>query len=147
MTYGQRQQAMNGIPFYGKGDFNFIATRGPFSSGIAIKVLPLSDLSKIQVSEPDEFEIFIKELSNSFKIGSRISGIKVNSKFVNSNKQPEYIIGKFNGFKIDKADKVIRAFIKDPNSLEIIEVYPDSLNKLNENIDYFAKTFIDFIVQ
>ena len=56
LTFGQRQQAMQGLPFYGKADFNFVASKSPFSNGIAIKLLPLSDLSRPAQVEIDEFE-------------------------------------------------------------------------------------------
>jgi hypothetical protein len=131
LTFGQRQQAMRGLPFYGKGDFNFVASRSGFSNGIAISILPLSDLSRPQQVEVD---------------GSRLTGVKVNSTFKNKKHEPENIIGKFEAFKIDKKHKTIRAFIRDPKTMEVIEVYPETLNRLNESKSYLAKTFLDFVI-
>jgi hypothetical protein len=148
LTYSQRQNAMGGLPFYGKGDFNFVASRSNFTPGIAIKLLPLSDLSKPNTDvEPTDFEKEVKELSNQFKSGSRIKGLKVNS--VHTSKNPTQIVGRFDSFKIDKNTKTIRAFITDPNTLEKHEVYPESLIKLNESADYNsakAKTFLEFLI-
>lgn len=146
LTFGQRQQAMRGLPFYGKGDFNFIASRSNFSTGISIKVLPLSDLSRVQPVDTDEFDQEIKELNSIFKKGSRLSGVKVNSVFKNKGGSPDYCIGKFEGFKIDRKQKTIRAFVRDPKTMKISEVYPETLSRLNEAKDHLAKTFIDFLI-
>lgn len=146
MTFGQRQQAMVGLPFYGKSDFNFVASKSPFSNGIAIKVLPLSDLSRITPVEIDEFEKEVREMTQHFKKGARTSGIKVNSTFINSKKEPEIVIGKFESFKIDNNSKTIRAFIRDPKTLKPVEIYPESLNRLNESKSHLAKTFLDFLI-
>lgn len=148
LTYSQRQNAMSGLPFYGKGDFNFVASRGNFTPGIAIKILPLADLSNPRGEvEPDEFETEVKQLNNMFKSGSRMKGIKVNS--IHTEKTPKQIVGKFDSFKIDKKTRTIRAFIIDPNSLEKYEVYPESLTKLNESIainEGRTKTFLEFLI-
>lgn len=148
LTYSQRQNAMGGLPFYGKGDFNFVASRGNFTPGIAIKILPLADLSNPKAEvEPDAFAEEVKQLNNMFKTGSRMRGIKVNS--VHTEKNPKPIVGKFDSFKVDKKTKTIRAFITDPNSLEKHEVYPESLMKLNESLQTDsgrAKTFLEFLI-
>jgi len=148
LTYSQRQNAMSGLPFYGKGDFNFVASRSNFTPGIAIKILPLADLSNPRGEvQPDSFEREVKELTSSFKPGSRMKGLKVNS--VHTEKNPKPIVGKFDSFKVDKNTRTIRAFIIDPNSLEKYEVYPESLTKLNESVSHDtgrAKTFLDFLI-
>lgn len=148
LTYSQRQNAMGGLPFYGKGDFNFIASRGNFTPGIAIKLLPLADLSRPNTDvDVSDFDREIKELSANFKPGSRMKGLKVNS--VHTEKTPTAIVGKFDCFKIDKNTKTIRAFITDPNSLEKHEVYPETLTRLNESQAYNtgkAKTFLEFVI-
>ena len=84
MSFGQRQQAMQGLPFYGKSDFNFAAAKSPYSNGIAIKILPLSDLSRVVPVNIDAFANSINQLNQQFKRGSRISGVKVNSTFTNA---------------------------------------------------------------
>lgn len=146
LTFGQRQQAMKGLPFYGKSDFNFVASKGSFSTGISVKVLPLSDLSRVQPINVDEFTQELRHLTDAFKTGSRITGIKVNSTFTNKKHEPEYIIGQFESFKVDKLQKTIRAFIRDPKTMKVIEVYPESLHRLNESTSHLAKTFLEFLI-
>jgi hypothetical protein len=146
MTFGQRQQAMVGLPFYGKADFNFVASKSPFSNGIAIKILPLSDLSRVSPIKTDEFEKEVKEMIQMFRKGTRTSGIKVNSTFISSKKEPEIVIGRFENFKIDKNSKTIRAFIRDARTLKTVEIYPESLNRLNESKTHLAKTFLEFVI-
>lgn len=148
LTYSQRQNAMGGLPFYGKGDFNFVASRSNFTPGIAIKILPLADLSNPRADvQPDEFQQEVKQLNDTFKSGSRMKGIAVNTN--HTEKKPTLVVGKFDSFKVDKKTQTIRAFIVDPNSLEKHEVYPESLQKLNESANFDsgrAKTFLDFLI-
>ena len=146
MSFGQRQQAMQGLPFYGRSDFNFAAAKSPFSNGISIKILPLSDLSKASPINIDEFDVEINRLNQQFKRGSRISGVKVNSTFTNPKKEPSVVFGNFESLKIDKVTQTIRAFIRDPKSLKIIEVYPATLNRLIESRNNKAKTFLEFLI-
>ena len=146
LTFGQRQQALRGLPFYGKGDFNFIASKSNFTNGISIQVLPLSDLSRPQTVNVDDFEEEVKQMNRTFKPGSRIGGIKINSPFKGKKGQGEPVFGKFEGFKVDKKTKTIRAFITDPKSLKVFEVYPETLSRLNESKSHLAKTFLEFVI-
>lgn len=146
LTFGQRQQALTGLPFYGKSDFNFVASKSPFSNGISIKLLPLADLSRPEAVVTDEFDMDIRALNNQFKKGSRITGVKINSTFTNKKKEPTMIIGKFEGLAIDKGTKTIRAFITDQQTFKKVEVYPESLNRLTESKSYLAKTFLAFVI-
>jgi hypothetical protein len=146
LTFGQRQQAMRGLPFYGPGDFNFVASRNNFSNGISIKLLPLADLSRPQDVEIDEFDQELKALNNAFKVGSRLGGIKINSTYSDKNGNPEHIIGRFESFKIDRKHGTIRAFIQDATTLKSIEVYPETLSRISESKSYLAKTFLEFLI-
>jgi hypothetical protein len=146
LTFGQRQQAMVGLPFYGKADFNFVASKSPFSNGIAVKILPLADLSRPAQVKSNDFEREVHQLSQHFKKGNRLSGVKVNSQFSNKKREPEMIIGRFDSFKIDDATKTIRAFILDPKTLKPVEVYPETLSRLSESRDHLAKTFLEFLI-
>jgi len=141
---------MKGIPFYGKGDFNWVATQSEFSNGIAIKMLPLSDLSRPQVVNIDQFDAELKELTTTFKKGVRIGGIKINSTFKDKDGNPETIIGKFDSFKIDRKNKNIRAYILDELTNKLVEVYPQTLSRLNESLSRTssnrAKTFLEFVI-
>lgn len=146
MTFGQRQQAMQGLPFYGRSDFNFAASRSPYSNGIAIKILPLADLSRVAPVNVDSFADEINKLSQMFKKGSRISGVKVNSVFTNEKSQPTVVFGIFDSLKIDRPTQTIRAFIRDPKTRKLIEVYPQTLNRLTESRNHRAKTFLEFLI-
>jgi hypothetical protein len=146
MTFGQRQQAMQGLPFYGRSNFNFAASRSPYSNGIAIKILPLADLSRVAPVNVDSFADEINKLSQMFKKGSRISGVKVNSVFTNEKSQPTVVFGIFDSLKIDRPTQTIRAFIRDPKTRKLIEVYPQTLNRLTESRNHRAKTFLEFLI-
>jgi len=147
MSFGQRQQALNGLPFYGRSDFNFAAARSPYSNGISIKILPLSDLSRVKPVEIDSFVDGVRQLSQQFKKGSIISGVVVNSTFMNRKNEPKVIVGKFESLKIDRETKSIRAFIRDPKTLKVVEVYPETLTRLTESkSEGRAKTFLEYLI-
>ena len=110
------------------------------------QVLPLSDLSRPQTVNVDDFEEEVKQMNRTFKPGSRIGGIKINSPFKGKKGQGEPVFGKFEGFKVDKKTKTIRAFITDPKSLKVFEVYPETLSRLNEAKSHLAKTFLEFVI-
>lgn len=146
MSFGQRQQALNGLPFYGRSDFNFAAAKSPYSNGISIKILPLSDLSRVAPVNIDSFVNDVNDLNKQFKRGSRISGVKVNSTFTNKKKEPTVVFGKFEKFEIDKKTQTVRAFVRDPKTLKLVEVYPSTLNRLTESKNNRAKTFLEFLI-
>lgn len=147
MSFGQRQQAMQGLPFFGRSDFNFAAAKSPYSPGITIKILPLSDLSRVAPVNIDSFENGINQLNQRFKKGSRISGIQVNSHVIDKKKNPNVVIGKFETLKVDRQTKTIRAFIRDPKSLKLVEVYPETLTRLTESkSEGRAKTFLEYLI-
>ncbi len=147
MSFGQRQQAMQGLPFFGRSDFNFAAAKSPYSPGITIKILPLSDLSRVAAVDVDSFADGINQLNQKFKRGSRISGIQVNSQIADKKRNPKVVIGKFEALKIDRETKSIRAFIRDPKSLKLVEVYPETLTRLTESkSEGRAKTFLEYLI-
>lgn len=147
MSFGQRQQAMQGLPFFGRSDFNFAAAKSPYSPGITIKILPLSDLSRVAAVDVDSFAAGINQLNQKFKRGSRISGIQVNSQIADKKRNPKVVIGKFEALKIDRETKSIRAFIRDPKSLKLVEVYPETLTRLTESkSEGRAKTFLEYLI-
>jgi len=147
MSFGQRQQAMQGLPFFGRSDFNFAAAKSPYSPGITIKILPLSDLSRVGAVDVDSFADGISQLNQKFKRGSRISGIQVNSHIADKKRNPKVVIGKFEALKIDRETKSIRAFIRDPKSLKLVEVYPETLTRLTESkSEGRAKTFLEYLI-
>jgi hypothetical protein len=103
-------------------------------------------MSRVAPVQIDDFEKEIREMTQQFRKGLRTSGIKVNSTFTNPKKQPDLVIGRFESFKIDKDTKTIRAFIQDPKTLKPVEIYPESLNRLNESKSHLAKTFLEFVI-
>jgi len=145
MSYGQKNSFVSQIPFYGRGDFGFVASQSNFTPGITIKMLPLADLSIPQEVETSEFDQLVNDLNDQFRPGKRLSGVEVNTQHQKggSNK----VFGRFIGFELDRKHKVIRAFIRDSVSNKKVEVYPSSLMSVNESSTNHAKTFMQFLIQ
>lgn len=131
-----------GIPFYGiKGDFNFTTGRSKFTPGISVKQVPLTDLSVKGDAGFSEFDLKLNRIKLFFKPGDRIRGIIVNS-FLDSE-NGRYAVGKVHKILPDYSDNTIKIWIKNPKTLEIQEVYVDSIEKIYES--YRALTFSQFI--
>lgn len=132
-----------GIPFYGtKGDFNFTMGRSQFTPGVSIKSTPLTDLSVKGDPGIDEFSLSIAKLKMFFKPGDRIRGIKVNSQL--SSENGKMVVGKLYKIEPDYSNREIRAWIKNPKTLELQEVYVSTIEKIYESTNR-ALTFSQFI--
>jgi hypothetical protein len=141
-TSFQRQDGMRGLPFYGeKGDFNFVVGRSQFTPGVSIKNVPLSDMSRKSDPGVSQFELNINMLKYHFKPGDRIRGIVVNSTIGTENGRT--VVGKLDSIKVNRRDKTIKVFIRDPKTLEKKEIYVDTMERVFES--YRALSFSQFV--
>lgn len=141
-TSFQRQDGMRGLPFYGeKGDFNFVIGRSQFTPGVSIKNVPLSDMSRKSDPGVSQFDLNINMLKYHFKPGDRIRGIIVNSMIGTENGRT--VVGKLDSIKVNRRDKTIKVFIRDPKTLEKKEIYVDTMERVFES--YRALSFAQFV--
>jgi len=145
MSYGQKNSFISQIPFQGRGDFGFVASQSNFTPGVTIKMLPLRDLSRPQTSNLTEFDELINDLNQKFRPGKRLSGVEVNTH--HNKKSDGKVFGRFLGFSLDRKHQIIRAFIKDAETNRKVEVYPATLDQVNESSSLHAKTFMQFLIQ
>lgn len=132
LTQVQQRDFMRGIPFYGaKGDFNFVLGRSQFTPGVSIRTVPLTDMSIKADPGLSPFDSNVNIIRNYFKPGDRIRGIVVNSQLENENGR--MAVGKLHKVKVNYGDKTIRVFIKDPKTLELQEIYPDTMERIFES--------------
>lgn len=140
--YAMRGDFTRNIPFYGsKGDFNFALGRSKFSPGISIKQVPLSDLSVKGDPGFSDFDIEHNLIKSNYRIGSRVRGIKVNSHL--GSDSAKMVVGKLHKIQPEYSGETLRVWIKDPKTLKIIEVYPETIERLYES--HLAMTFAQFI--
>lgn len=139
----QHRDYMRGLPFYGqKGDFNFVMGRSQFTPGVSIKLVPLSDMSKKGDPGTSEFDHNINVIKQYFKPGDRVRGILVDSHL--SSKNGKYITGKVHEVKVNRRDHTIKVYVKDPETLDIKEIYVDTMERIFES-KYRALSFSEFI--
>lgn len=132
LTHVQQRDFMRGLPFYGeKGDFNFVLGRSQFTPGVSIRTVPLTDMSIKADPGLTPFDSNVNIIRNYFKPGDRIRGIAVNSQL--ENEDGRIIVGKLHKVKVNYLDKTIRVFIKDPKTLEVQEIYPDTMERIFES--------------
>lgn len=131
-----------GIPFYGtKGDFNFTVGRSQFTPGISIKQTPLTDMSVRGDTGYTPFDLSIAKLKLYFKPGDRVRGIIVNSQLDNEN--GKFVVGKLHKISPNYSNTTIRTWIKNPKTLELQEIYPETMERIYES--HLAMTFTQFI--
>lgn len=144
MTAFQNRDHMRGLPFYGeKGDFNFVTGKSQFTPGVSIKSLPLSDMSRKGDPGIGEFDRNVNLIKNYYQPGDRVRGTLVNSQI--GSRGPRTVVGKLSKVEINRRDNTIKVYIKDPSTLEVMEIYVDSMERLYESNPWRAKSFSQFI--
>jgi hypothetical protein len=126
---------MRGLPFYGqKGDFNFVTGKSQFTPGVSIKLLPLKDLSLVgSERKPTDFERYINHVKKFFKPGDRVRGTEINSQFESNDDDGTLVVGNFERFEIDYDNKRVRTFLKNRETMETFEVYPETMERVFES--------------
>jgi hypothetical protein len=144
ITAFQNRDYMRGIPFYGeKGDFNFVVGKSKFTPGVSIKSLPLSDMSRKGDPGIGDFDRSVSLIKHYYKPGDRVRGILVNSHL--KSDEGRMVVGKLNRVEINRRDNTIKVFIKNPETLEIQEIYVDTMERLYESRIGMALSFSEFI--
>ena len=133
-----------GLPFYGpQGDFNFTMGRSQFTPGVSIKQTPLTDLSIKGDSGFTDFDNSLSQIKRYFKPGDRIRGIIINSQLDSENGR--IAVGKLYKILPDYSNNSIKVLIKNPKTLELHEVYPESIERIYESQNHRALSFTQFI--
>jgi hypothetical protein len=133
-----------GLPFYGtKGDFNFTVGRSQFTPGVSISQVPLTDMSIKGDPGFTPFDMEVSKLKFYFKPGDRVRGTIVNSQLDSENGR--VMVGKLDKIKPDYSTGIIRAWIKNPTTLESVEIYIDTIERIYENLSNKALSFSQFI--
>jgi hypothetical protein len=133
-----------GLPFYGtKGDFNFTVGRSQFTPGVSISQVPLTDMSIKGDPGQSSLDLALSKLKFYFKPGDRVRGTIVNSKINSEN--GKVMVGKLDKIVPNYANGSIRAWIKNPSTLESIEIYVDTIERIYESHSNRALNFAQFI--
>jgi hypothetical protein len=133
-----------GLPFYGtKGDFNFTTGKSQFTPGVSIKQVPLTDMSVKGDPGLSQFDMELSKLRFYYKPGDRVRGTIVNSQLTSENGR--VIIGKLDKITADYGSNSIRAWVKNPSTLESTEIYINSIERIYESVSRRALNFSQFI--
>lgn len=133
-----------GLPFYGtKGDFNFTSGRSQFTPGVSIKQTPLTDMSVKGDPGLSPFDLEISKLRFYYKPGDRVRGTIVNSQITSENGR--VIVGKLDKIVPNYSTNTIRAWVKNPSTLESTEIYVESIERIYESSSNKALSFSQFI--
>ena len=132
------------LPFYGtKGDFNFTTGKSQFTPGVSVKQSPLTDMSIKGDPGFTPFDLQISKLKMYFKPGDRVRGIIINSQ--TSSENGKVMVGKLHKISPDYSTNTIRAWIKNPSTLESTEIYVDTIERIYESSSNRAMSFSQFI--
>jgi hypothetical protein len=132
------------LPFYGAGgDFNFTVSRSQFTPGISISMAPLTDMSVKGDPGFSPFDLELSKLKFYFKPGDRVRGKVINSTLDSEN--GKIVVGKLHKIVPDYSTNSIRAWIKNPSTLESTEIYVDTIERIYESSSKKALDFSKFI--
>lgn len=150
LSFTQHRNFQQGLPFYGtSGDFNFVMGRSQFTPGISVKNVPLKDLSHKGDPGLTEFDSYVNLMKFMFKPGDRVRATEMNSLLKDDD--GSQTVGKFHKIEIDRSNEQVRAFVKNPETLKLTEVYADSIERIYESKSFnfkfgsYAKDFSTFI--
>jgi hypothetical protein len=133
-----------GLPFYGtRGDFNFTVGKSQFTPGVSVSQVPLTDMSVKGDPGLSPFDLEISKLRFYFKPGDRVRGTIVNSQINSENGR--VIIGKLDKIVPNYSTNSIRAWVKNPSTLESTEIYIDTIERIYERVSSKALTFSQFV--
>ena len=132
------------LPFYGtRGDFNFTMSRSQFTPGISISQAPLTDMSIKGDPGHSPFDLEVSKIKFYYKPGDRVRGKIVNSTI--SSENGKMMVGKLHKIVPNYSNNTIRAWIKNPSTLESVEIYADTIERIYEANSIKALGFSQFI--
>jgi hypothetical protein len=133
-----------GLPFYGtRGDFNFTTGKSQFTPGISVKLVPLMDMSVKGDPGLSEFDMALAKIKMFFKPGDRVRGTIVNSQL--ESEHGRVMVGRLEKIVPNYKDSTIRAWVRNPSTLESFEIYVDTIERLYESESSRALSFQQFI--
>lgn len=140
MTFMQHRDFLRGLPYYGqKGDFNFTTGRSKYTPGVSIRLLPLRDMSRNADKKPSDFDQYVSHIKNYFNPGDRVRGTEINSQFEGGEDDAGIeVVGRFHKFDFDYTNQRVRTYVQDPETLEVTEVYPETMIRIMESASYGA---------
>lgn len=110
----------DGMPYSGQGGMEWITKRGVFSTPMVIKMIPMRDMSlPAPTSQYTDFDALVYNVRNGLPKGSKVKAIKVI--------EGKGITGVVSDIKIDYDQKRVRIFVREGDSNQVFEVYPESI--------------------
>ena len=108
------------IPYQGQGGMEWIVKRGVFTTPMVIKLIPVRDMSLPPTeNEYNDFDALVNNVKQNLPRGSKVKAIKVVE-----NKTIEGFVG---DIKIDYDKRRIRIFVREKDTNQVAEVYPESI--------------------
>ena len=108
------------IPYGGQGGMEWITKKGIFTMPMLIKMLPVRDMSRPPARQPQsDFDSLIYNIRTNLPRGSKVKAIKV--------VENKAVDGFVSDIKIDYEKQRIRIFVRDNETNQVDEVYPESV--------------------
>lgn len=133
-----------GFPWTGyDGGVGLASSNAAFNPAFKIYGLPLSDMSRPQTSHYTDFDVYIDDFRDKFRVGDYLQAIIINNQH---NKDQEHVgvVGRLNKFVIDTENKRLRVFVISDVDNETYEVYPETIinkDRIQENLMIRLKNY------
>ena len=130
------------LPWIGRaGGFEFATQKGPFNPAMTIKLLPMNDLSRAPNMTYSEFDAFVDNVRQNVKPGDVVKAVKVNGQF---NESDSAVLGKISKLNVDYKHKRIRIYVRDLETNEQFEVYPETIFREDTKMEECKKYVMDY---
>ena len=103
---------------------DYTSTNGEYNPAFVLKMLPLKDMSKPAEWKYSDFDRFVDNVKAYVKVGDRVK-----AKPMNADLAKDFVTGVITGIKIDYKNKNMRMHVRDRQTNQVIEVYPDTIYK------------------
>lgn len=99
----------------------WITKRGVFATPMVIKMIPVRDMSLPPRTDGqyNEFDALVNNVRESLPQGAKVKAIKV--------VENKAITGSVSDIKIDYEKQRVRIFVREENTNQVAEVYPESI--------------------
>ena len=108
------------IPYLGQGGMEWVTKRGVFSTPMVIKMIPVRDMSLPPAQDNyTDFDALVYNVRTNLPKGAKVKAIKV--------VENKGISGFVSDIKIDYGKQRVRIFVREEQSNQVAEVYPESV--------------------
>lgn len=105
---------------------DYTSSSGEYNPAFSLKMLPLKDMAPPVQHKYSDFDRFVDNIKSYLKVGDKVKAAPMNSDL-----KKEFVTGPIVSIKIDYKNKTVRMHVRDLQSNQIVEIYPNTVYREN----------------